>query len=180
MTKHYIREHVREHSHIGMPITTSTYVDVLEVPVGNVINQFNLGSKLVGITSDGGTNLATCKAILESTFDNTGVFDLENPMFVIKCLSHVLANGCKAVVMDVKSDYFRVDTEVTRRNMQCCIIWTKKSQKGSKALETAQNHVVLPCKNLITPVKNSFSCLIQSFRSLLENKGAINYLYGSI
>ena len=88
--------------------------------------QFNLRSKIVGITRDGVTNLTTRKAILESYFDNMAVFDLENPMFVIKCLSHVLANDCKALVIDVKSDYFRVDTEVTRRNMQCCIIWTKK------------------------------------------------------
>ena len=35
----------------------------------------------------------------------------------------------------------------------------------------------LPCKKLITPVKNCFVYLIQSFRYLLENKGAINYLY---
>ena len=59
-----------------MPIKTSTGGEVLVVSVGYVINQFNLWSKLVGITSDGGTNLATCKAILEITFDNMGVFDL--------------------------------------------------------------------------------------------------------
>ena len=86
MTEHYTRGHVRDHAHIGMTITTSNGGDILEVLVGNVINQFNLGSKIVGVTSDDGTNLATCKAILESTFYNTGVFDLENPIFVIGCL----------------------------------------------------------------------------------------------
>ena len=52
MTAHHTREHVREHAHIGTPITTSTDGESLAVPIGNVINQFNLESKLVGITSD--------------------------------------------------------------------------------------------------------------------------------
>ena len=71
MTEHYICEHVIEHTHIGMPITPSTDGESLEFPVSNVINQFILGSKLVGITSDGGTKLDRCKVILDSTFDNT-------------------------------------------------------------------------------------------------------------
>ena len=78
-------------------------------------------------------------------------------MFVMECLAHVLDDDCKAVVMDVKYDDGRVDTEVTRRNIQRCITWTKKSQKGAKVLETAQKHVGLPFKRLITPAKNRFS-----------------------
>ena len=124
---HYTRDHVREHAHISMPIKTSTYGESLAATVGNLINQFNLGSKLVGVTSYGRTNLAACKAILESNFDNMGVFDFEKPMFVMECLDHVLDNTCKAGVMDVKSDYGGVDNEVTRRNMQRCITWTKQS-----------------------------------------------------
>ena len=106
--------------------------------VGNVTNQFNLGSKIVGITSDGRANLSTCKAILESNFDNMGVFDLEKPMFDMECLDHFLAISCKAGVMDVEYDDGRVDTEVTRKNMKLCITWNKKSQKGAKDLETVQ------------------------------------------
>ena len=142
--------------------------------------QFNLRSKIVGITRDGVTNLTTRKAILESNFDNMAVFDLENPMFVMEYLDHFLANSCKSGVMDVKYDDVRIDTEVTRSNTQLCITWTKKSQKGAKALETAQKHVGLPCKKLITPVKTRFAYLIHSFRSLLENKCTINYLCGSM
>ena len=76
MTAHYTHGHVKEHDHIKMPITTSTDGESVAVPFGNVVNQFNLGSKLVSITSYFRTNLATYKAILESNFDNTGVFDL--------------------------------------------------------------------------------------------------------
>ena len=118
MMAHYIRNNVREHAHIGMTITTSTDGESLAVMVGNVIIQFNLGLKLVGISSDETTNLATCKAILERNFYNTGVFDFEKPMFVMDCLYHVLDIDCKAGVMNVKSDDGRVDTEVTKRNMQ--------------------------------------------------------------
>ena len=42
------------------------------------------------------------------------MFDLEKSMFVMECLAHVLSNSCKAVVLDVKYDDGRVDTEVTR------------------------------------------------------------------
>ena len=95
MTANYKREHFREHDHIRIPITKSTGGESLSVPVSNAIKQFNLGPKLVGITSDGRTNLSRCKAILESTFDNTGVFDLGKPMFVMECLYHILASACK-------------------------------------------------------------------------------------
>ena len=74
MTAHYTKYNVRDHSHIDMPITTSLDGESLSVTFSNVINQFSLGLKLVGITSDGGTNLERFKAILENTFDNTGVF----------------------------------------------------------------------------------------------------------
>ena len=84
MTENYTCDHVRDNYHIGMPITTSTDGESLAVTVGNIINQFNLGLKIVGITSDDGTNLAACKAILEITFDNTGVFDLEKTIFVME------------------------------------------------------------------------------------------------
>ena len=79
--EYYTCEYFREHDHIGIPITTSSYCKSLAVPVSNVINQFSLGSKLVGITSDCGTNLERCKAISESNFDNIGVFELGEPMF---------------------------------------------------------------------------------------------------
>ena len=46
-------------------------------------------------TSDGVTNLVTRKAILESNFDNTGVFDLGKSMFVMYFLDHFLSNAYK-------------------------------------------------------------------------------------
>ena len=84
MTAHYTRDHIRENSQIRMPITTSTDSEIIEVPVGNIINIFNLGSKLVDITSDGRTNRARCKAILDIPFENTGLFDLENTMCMME------------------------------------------------------------------------------------------------
>ena len=35
----------------------------------------------------------------------------------------------------IKSDDSEVDTGLTMRNMQKCITWTKKSQKGARALQ---------------------------------------------
>ena len=84
MTAHYTREHVREHAPIGITIIKSTDGESLAVQVSNVINQFSLGSELVGITSDGGTNLTIWKSILESKFDNTGVFNFGKTMFLME------------------------------------------------------------------------------------------------
>ena len=83
MTAHYTCVDVSDNAHIGVTLTSSTDGDSLEVLLSDVINQFSLGSKIVHIPSDGGPNLARCKAISESTFDNMGVFDLGIPLFVI-------------------------------------------------------------------------------------------------
>ena len=53
-----------------------------------------------------------------------------------------------------------------------------KSQKEAEALETAQQHVGLPCKRIITPVKTNFTYLTHYLHCLLENKGYSNYFYG--
>ena len=68
---------------------------------------------------DVGTNLARYKAILESNFNNTGVFDLGKPMFVMDFPDHLLDNLCKAGIIDLQSNDGRVDTKLNRRNMQC-------------------------------------------------------------
>ena len=64
--------------------------------------------------------------------------------------------------------------------MQKCITWTNKSQKGAWALREAQLHCRIKEKRLLTPVLNRFAYLIHPFRSLLENKPAIEYLYGTM
>ena len=63
-----------------------------------------------------------------------GVFDLEKPMFLMESISCVLDNACKAGLMYVKYDDIRVDTDMTRRNMQCYITCTNESQKGGSIL----------------------------------------------
>ena len=118
LTAYYTREHVRESFRIGIPITKSTYSESLAVPVSNVIKQFSLGSKVLGMNSDGGTNLARFMAILESNFDNIGVNDLVKPMFVMDFLAHVLFNSLKAVVTYVQSDDGNLYTELTSSNIQ--------------------------------------------------------------
>ena len=74
MTAHLTHSRVREHAHIGMSITISTDGESLSLTVSSVINQFGLGTKLFLITNDGETNLAICKEILVSSFDNAVVF----------------------------------------------------------------------------------------------------------
>ena len=61
--------------------------------------------------------------------------------------------------------------------MQKCITWTKNIQKGARYLQDAQIHCGIKEKRLLT---HHFSYLIQSFRSLMDNKPAIQYLYGTM
>ena len=112
---------VREHAHIGMSITISTNDESISLTVSSVINQFSLGTKLFVIPNNGWTNLAICKEIFVSSFDNKVVFDLRRNMFVVELLANVLANACKVVGMDMKLDNGKVGTEVTRNNIQLCI-----------------------------------------------------------
>ena len=83
-------------------------------------------------------------------------------------------------VPPTKSDDGEIDTELTRRNMQKCITWTKKIHKGARALRDAHIHCGIKEKRLITPVSTRFSYLIHSFRSLLDNKPAIECVHGTM
>ena len=95
-------------------------------------------------------------------------------------LAHILAGACKAGLRSIKSDYGEVDIELTRRNMQKFITWTKNIQKGVWALRDAHIHCGIKEKRLLTPVSARFAYLIHSFRSLLDNKPTIEYIYGTM
>ena len=73
-----------------------------------------------------------------------------------------------------------VETELTRRNIHKCITWTNKSQKGARDLQEAHLHCRIKYKRLLPPVLTRLAYLIHSFRSLLDNKPAINYLHVSM
>ena len=70
----------------------------------------------------------------------------------MKCLAHILAGDFKAGVQSIKSDDGEVDTELMRRNMQKCITWTKKIQKGVRALREAYIHWGIKEKRLLVPI----------------------------
>ena len=150
------------------------------MPVSTVTNQFSLGKQLVGTTIDGGTKLKRRKATLEGNFENTGVFELGKPMFVMYSLVHDLINACKAGVMDVKFGKWASRYRGDQEEYATLHPLDKNPQKGAKALEEAQKHLGLPSSKLITPVKTSFAYIIHSFHSLLEKILTINFLYVSM
>ena len=95
-------------------------------------------------------------------------------------LANILAGACKSGVQYIKFGYGEVDAKLTRQNMQKCITWTKKIQKGGQALREAQLHRRINMKHFLTPVSTRFSYLIHLFRNLLYNKHMIDYLYGRL
>ena len=93
-----------------MPSTTATDGVSLYLSVMEVVDNFCLEAKIVGITSDGGGNLWVCMEALESKYTNDSVFFSPKPLFTMECLSHILSGACKAVVQSIKSDDGEVDT----------------------------------------------------------------------
>ena len=59
-------------------------------------------------------------------------------MFLMDCIDNVLANACKAGLMFVIYDDGRIDTEVTKRNMQRCITWKKITKEGKGFEDSAE------------------------------------------
>ena len=70
---------------------------------------------------------------------------------------HILAGACKVGVKSIKLDGGEFDTKLRRQNMQKCITWANKSQKGGRALWEAQIHCGIKEKRLLTPVLTHFS-----------------------
>ena len=79
MTAHYYTGQERKNTHIGMPSTTATNGVSLSLSVMEVVENFGLEAKIVGITSDGGGNLRVCREALESKYTNDYVFPHPSP-----------------------------------------------------------------------------------------------------
>ena len=164
--------------HLGMPwCVEGTDGQQLSSSVRDCLKVFNIQDKIVSYTSDGGSNLKACKNALDMSVTNSMVFGPMKRVFEQDCFAHALQGACKAAVLDVKSPDGSISVEKTRGVMQKCITWTKKSQKGATFLAQSQEHCGLRPKRMLTPVKTRFAYLIHSFRALLENRPAIDYLY---
>ena len=51
-----------------------------------VVENFGLETKIVGIKSGGGVNIRVCREALESKYTNNSIFPLPNPLFTMECL----------------------------------------------------------------------------------------------
>ena len=101
-----------------MPYTTDTDGVSLYLSVMEVVENFGLEAKIVGINSDGGVNIRVCREALDLKYTNDSVSPPPNPLFTMECLAHILSGDCKVGVQSIKSDDGEVDTELTRQNMQ--------------------------------------------------------------
>ena len=81
-----------------MPSTTATDGISLSLSVMELVENFGLEAKIVGITSDGGGNIRVCREALESKYTNDYVPPPPNPLFNMERLAYILAGDCKAVV----------------------------------------------------------------------------------
>ena len=73
-TAHYCKGPKIKNTHIEMPSTTANDGASLSLSVMEVVENFGLEAKIVGITSDGGGNLRVCREALESKYTNDSVF----------------------------------------------------------------------------------------------------------
>ena len=98
LTTHYCIVQDRKNTHIGMPSTTAPDGVSLSLSVMEVVNNFGLEAKIVGITIDGSGNLWVCREAPESKYTNGSVFSPPNPLFNMEGLAHTLAGDCKTGV----------------------------------------------------------------------------------
>ena len=76
---HYCIGQERKNTHIGIPSTTNTDGVSLSLSVMDVVENFGLEAKIVGITSDGSGNLWVFREALESNYTNESVFFHPSP-----------------------------------------------------------------------------------------------------
>ena len=84
-----------------MPSTTATGGASPSLSFMEVVDNFGLEAKIVGITSDGGGNFWVFREALESKYTNDSVFPPTKPIFSMECLAHILAGACKAGVKSI-------------------------------------------------------------------------------
>ena len=70
------------------------------------------------ITSDGGGNIRVYRESLETNYTNDYVYPPPNPLFTMNFIAHILEGDCKSGVKLIKSDDGKVDTKLTKQNMQ--------------------------------------------------------------
>ena len=90
LTAHYCTGSYRKNTHIGMQSTTATDGVSLSLFVMEVVENFGLEAKIVGITSDGGSNLRVCREAIESKYTNDSVSSPPDHLFNMDCLAHIL------------------------------------------------------------------------------------------
>ena len=81
-----------------MHSTTSTDGVSLYFSVLEVVDNFGLDAKIVGITSDGGGNLRVFREALDSKYTNESVSPPPKPLLTMHYLANILSEACKAGV----------------------------------------------------------------------------------
>ena len=76
-----------------MPSTTDTDGVFLSLSVMELVENFDLDTKIVGIMSDSGGNLWVCREAMESKYTNDSVSPPPKPVFTMECLAHILAGA---------------------------------------------------------------------------------------
>ena len=79
LTAHYCTGPQRKKPHIGIPSITDTDGVYLYLSVMEVVDNSTLEAKIVGITSDDGSNLWVCREALKSKYTNEYVFHHSSP-----------------------------------------------------------------------------------------------------
>ena len=78
---HYCTGPDINNTHIGTTYINAADGVFLSLYVMEVVENFGLESKIVGITSDGGGNIRVCREEVESKYTNESVFHPHKPLF---------------------------------------------------------------------------------------------------
>ena len=89
LTAHYCRGLERKNTEIGMSSITATDGVPLFLSIREVVDNFFLKSKIVRITSDGGSNLQVCRNAMESKYTNGSIFTTQDPIHHGATCTHI-------------------------------------------------------------------------------------------
>ncbi len=116
---------------------------------------------------------------LRESVDSKNIYDCLDQPFNGDCWAHAWSKACSHSLKDenVTQGLKRINVTNTRKVMQSCVTWTKKSGKGKMQWEQSCIQARLRPRTIPTPVKTRWASYLHMFSRLLEYREAVRLCY---
>ena len=114
-----------------MSSITATDGVPLFLSIREVVDNFFLKSKIVRITSDGGSNLQVCRNAMESKYTNGSIFTTQDPIHHGATCTHI-GRGLQGGSAIDQFGWWWGWQKLKSRNMQKCVKQTRRPIRGRR------------------------------------------------